>query len=263
MDADLRVMAFDLDDTLTVSKSRVDPRMAQLLGELLSILEVCIISGGKFEQFDTQVLQYLGVQEDRLSRLHVMPTCGTRYYTRLEGAWHMNYAEDLDEIQKSRIVNVLTEGAKKLSLWEPKTWGDIIEDRGSQITYSALGQSAPPEAKYAWDPDGSKKRELRDYAAERLPELEVRVGGSTSVDVTKKGIDKAYGIGRLLDRLQASPDQVLFIGDRLQEGGNDFPVIALGVKWVEVERWQDTADYIERFIEAYSAGPAGAGGDRR
>ena len=248
MDETLRVVAFDLDDTLTVSKSKIDPRMAQLLAQLLASLDVCIISGGKFEQFDTQVLQYINAPENQLSRLHIMPTCGTRYYTWQNGDWRMNYAEDLREEEKSYVVRVLTEGARKLGLWEAQTWGDIIEDRGSQITYSALGQAAPVDAKYAWDPDGTKKRKLRDYAAEYLPDLEVRVGGSTSVDVTRKGIDKAYGIGKLIDRLKISADQVLFVGDRLSEGGNDYPVIALGVRWMEVKCWQDTADYIERFI---------------
>ena len=248
MDETLRVVAFDLDDTLTVSKSKIDPRMAQLLAQLLASLDVCIISGGKFEQFDTQVLQYINAPENQLSRLHIMPTCGTRYYTWQNGDWRLNYAEDLREEEKSYVVRVLTEGARKLGLWEAQTWGDIIEDRGSQITYSALGQAAPVDAKYAWDPDGTKKRKLRDYAAEYLPDLEVRVGGSTSVDVTRKGIDKAYGIGKLIDRLKISADQVLFVGDRLSEGGNDYPVIALGVRWVEVTLWQDTADYIERFI---------------
>jgi HAD superfamily hydrolase (TIGR01484 family) len=248
MDETLRVVAFDLDDTLTVSKSKIDPRMAQLLAQLLASLDVCIISGGKFEQFDTQVLQYINAPANQLSRLHIMPTCGTRYYTWQNGDWRMNYAEDLREEEKSYVVRILTEGARKLGLWEAQTWGDIIEDRGSQITYSALGQAAPVDAKYAWDPDGTKKRKLRDYAAEYLPNLEVRVGGSTSVDVTRKGIDKAYGIGKLIDRLKISADQVLFVGDRLSEGGNDYPVIALGVRWVEVTRWQDTADYVERLI---------------
>lgn len=248
MNNTLRVVAFDLDDTLTVSKSKIDSRMAQLLSRLLESLDVCIISGGKFQQFETQVLRYLDASPDRLSRLHIMPTCGTRYYTWQDEGWHMNYAEDLSEREKTYVVSALTEGSRKLGLWESETWGDIIEDRGSQITYSALGQTAPVEAKYAWDPDGSKKRKLRDYAQEHLPDLEVRVGGSTSVDVTRKGIDKAYGIGKLLDRLQISADQILFIGDRLNEGGNDYPVIALGVRWVEVTCWQDTANYIERFI---------------
>jgi phosphomannomutase len=243
------VVAFDLDDTLTVSKSKIDPRMARLLEQLLARLDVCIISGGKFEQFETQVLRYLNAPADHLSRLHIMPTCGTRYYTWQDNDWHMVYAEDLRESEKARVTETLTDGAQKLGFWESQTWGDIIEDRGSQITYSALGQAAPVEAKYAWDPDGSKKRKLRDHAAAILTDLEVRVGGSTSVDVTRKGIDKAYGIRKLLDRLDITADQVLFIGDRLQEGGNDYPVIAVGVRWVEVTSWPDTADYIENFLK--------------
>jgi hypothetical protein len=248
MDVTLRVVAFDLDDTLTVSKSKIDPGMAELLDRLLARLDVCIISGGRFEQFETQVLQYLQAPPDRLARLHIMPTCGTRYYTWRNGAWHRRYAEDLRESEKVRIVSVLTEGAKRLGFWEPNPWGEIIEDRGSQITYSALGQAAPAEAKYEWDRDGSKKRKLRDYAAERLPDLEVRVGGTTSVDITRKGIDKAYGIKRLIEQLNVSPDQLLFIGDRLGEGGNDYPVRALGVRWLEVTRWQDTARYVRGLL---------------
>ena len=248
MDLTLRVVAFDLDDTLTVSKSKIDPGMAELLDRLLARLDVCIISGGRFEQFETQVLQYLQAPPDRLARLHIMPTCGTRYYTWRNGAWHRRYAEDLREGEKVRIVSVLTEGAKRLGFWEPNPWGEIIEDRGSQITYSALGQAAPAEAKYEWDRDGSKKRKLRDYAAERLPDLEVRVGGTTSVDITRKGIDKAYGIKRLIAQLNVSPDELLFIGDRLGEGGNDYPVRALGVRWLEVTRWQDTARYVRGLL---------------
>jgi HAD superfamily hydrolase (TIGR01484 family) len=238
----MRLVAFDLDDTLAVSKSQIDPIMADLLVRLLERVEVCVISGGRFEQFEAQVLRHL--HSDLRSRLHLMPTCGTRYYRWDDGAWALVYAEDLDEVDKKRVIDVLTEGAKVLGLWEANPYGEIIEDRGSQITFSALGQAAPPEAKYAWDRDGAKKRALREYAAERLPDLEVRGGGSTSVDVTRQGIDKAYGIGRLLERLGLGIDDVLFIGDRLDEGGNDYPVRAMGVPCVAVERWEDTAEYL-------------------
>lgn len=247
-----QVVVFDLDDTLAVSKARIEPRMAELLGRLLSQLEVCIISGGRFEQFETQVIENLELSANSLARLHIMPTCGTRYYRWRDGGWRIVYAEDLDEKDKLRVISVLVEGAKELGFWESDTWGDVIEDRGSQITYSALGQSAPPEVKYAWDPDGSKKHLLHDYAAERLPDLEVRVGGSTSVDVTRKGIDKAYGIKRLMEQLHIGLGEVLFVGDRLSEGGNDYPVKALGVRCVEVARWQDTAEYIESFLRDIS-----------
>ena len=248
MNATPRIVAFDLDDTLAESKSKIDPHMADLLGELLARLDVCIITGGRFEQIQAQVLQYLHAPAGRLAHLHIMPTCGTRYYIWENDAWHRCYAEDLTEDEKRRIVSVLAASAKHLGFWEQKPWGEIIEDRGSQITYSALGQRAPADAKHEWDPDGSKKRKLRDYAAERLPDLAVHVGGTTSVDVTRKGIDKAYGIGRLLERLDISPDQLLFIGDRLSEGGNDYPVRALGVRWLEVTNWQDTARYVEDLL---------------
>jgi phosphomannomutase len=248
MNETLRIVAFDLDDTLTESKSKIDQHMADLLGELLARLDVCIITGGRFEQIEAQVLQYLHAPPGRLAHLHIMPTCGTRYYTWANGAWHRRYAEDLTEDEKRRIVSVLAEGAQHLGFWEQNPWGEIIEDRGSQITYSALGQRAPVDAKHDWDPDGSKKRKLRDYAAERLPGLEVHVGGSTSVDVTRKGIDKAYGIKRLMEQLGISPDQLLFMGDRLSEGGNDYPVRALGVRWLEVANWQDTAWHVQRLI---------------
>jgi len=248
MNAMLRVVAFDLDDTLTESKSKIDQHMADLLGELLARLDVCIITGGTFEQVEAQVLQYLHVPSGRLAHLHIMPTCGTRYYIWGNGAWHRYYAEDLTAGEKRRIVRVLAEGAKHFGFWEQHPWGEIIEDRGSQITYSALGQRAPADAKHEWDPGGSKKQKLRDYAAERLPDLEVHVGGTTSVDVTRKGIDKSYGIKRLIEQLDVSSDQLLFIGDRLSEGGNDYPVRALGVRWLEVTHWQDTARYVQDLL---------------
>ena len=241
-------MAFDLDDTLAVSKSQIDPRMAGLLERLLERVDVCIISGGRFEQFDAQVLRHLDLTESARTRLHLMPTCGTRYYRWIDGGWRPVYAEDLPEKDKQRIIDALTRSAKELGLWEEHPWGEIIEDRGSQVTFSALGQLAPPERKYAWDPDGSKKRKLRDLVAQRLPDLEVRGGGSTSIDVTRKGIDKGYGMRKLIDQLDLALDEVIFVGDRLDEGGNDYPVKAMGIPCVAVENWQDTAEYVERFL---------------
>ncbi|SCG44331.1 HAD-IIB family hydrolase [Micromonospora inositola] len=246
---DLRVVAFDLDDTLAVSKSQIDRRMAELLSHLLTEVDVLIISGGRFEQFKSQVLAHLDLNEEQRVRLHLMPTCGTRYYRWQNGDWRQVYAEDLSAEDKARVIEVLTESAKALDLWETKTWGDVIEDRGSQITFSALGQSAPPAEKYGWDPDGDKKKRLRDVVAELLPDLEVRGGGSTSIDVTRKGVDKAYGMRKLLECLDLKTDNVLFVGDRLDHGGNDYPVKAMGIQCVPVTRWEETADYVEALVD--------------
>lgn len=244
------LIAFDLDDTLAVTKSPISDKMAELLGRLLNNYEICVITGGKFEQIKKQVIDRLEVDKEKLHRVHAMPTCGTRYYRYddLTAKWAKQYANDLTDLQKTKIIMVLEEAAKALGYWEPKPYGEIIEDRGSQITYSALGQLAPSEAKYAWDPDGLKKHAIRDYAANKLDDLEVRVGGTTSVDVTKIGIDKAYGMKKLIEELNISKDQLLFIGDKLEEGGNDYPVKAFGIDTIAVDSWQETALVLEGII---------------
>lgn len=246
-----RLIAFDLDGTLAVTKSAISDVMASRLKDLLSLYEVCVISGGKFDQFEKQLIERLDVSPGQMSRLHIMPTSGTRYFRFDDRSleWVLEYAQDLSPEQRAEIVDVLTTGAKELGYWETKPHGDIIEDRGSQITYSALGQEAPADLKYAWDPDGAKKRSLRDFAAERLPDLEVHVGGTTSVDVTEAGIDKAYGMSQLMTLLEMTKQEILFFGDKLEEGGNDYPVKAMGIDTIAVKSWEETALALEAIIE--------------
>lgn len=247
-----KLIAFDLDDTLAISKSPISDRMGDLLVQLLKKYDVCIISGGKYEQFRKQVIDRLEATPHELSRMHLMPTCGTRYYRydEVEGEWKLQYAEDLTDEQKKKIVSVLEASAKETGLWAEKPYGEIIEDRGSQVTYSALGQLAPAEEKYKWAKENeAAKQVLRKLVADQLPDLEVRLGGTTSVDVTRIGIDKAYGMKKLIEALDISKDEVLFIGDKLQEGGNDYPVKAMGIDSIEVDRWEDTAFVLEGVLK--------------
>ncbi len=248
-----KLIAFDLDDTLSVTKSPMSDTMASLLTELLEHYEVCIISGGRFEQFTNQVIDRLEASHLLLRKLHLMPTCGTRYYryNEIEEEWKLQYAEDLPEAKKKHVITVLEEVAKELGVWRDKTWGPIIEDRGSQITYSALGQLAPPEEKYKWaDENKELKKVFREKVANRVQDLEIRLGGTTSIDITRPGIDKAYGMQKLIDEMDISKDQVLFIGDKLEDGGNDYPVKAMGVDCIAVEHWEQTALVIETIIKS-------------
>ena len=245
------LVAFDLDDTLAPSKSPVDPRMLQVFARLLDRTNVAVISGGNFEQFEAQLVSRLSeVEEAALERLHLLPTCGTRYERREGGSWRTVYREHLSADERDAALTALREEAERLGLWETDTWGEILEDRGSQVTFSALGQRAPVEAKQAWDPDGAKKNALRAAVAARLPELEVRSGGSTSVDITRRGIDKAYGMRKLAEQTGISLEEMLFVGDRLDPDGNDYPVLALGVRCHAVEGWEDTAGFLEQLLEA-------------
>jgi HAD superfamily hydrolase (TIGR01484 family) len=243
------LVAFDLDDTLAPSKSAVDARMADLLVDLAARVPVAIISGGQLGQFRAQVVDRLpAAPQEVLARFHLLPTCGTQYYRLTPGGVAAVYAHALSDDEKSRAFVALEEEARRLGLWESRTWGPIVEDRGSQITFSALGQQAPLDAKTAWDPTGAKKNALRAAVAARLPDLEVRSGGSTSVDITHRGIDKAYGMRQLAEQTGIPLSGMLFVGDRLDPDGNDYPVMALGVPCQPVTGWEDTAQFLERLV---------------
>lgn len=256
MPFDFQLIAFDLDDTLAPSKSPVPTSILEHLASLLDRVPVAIISGGNYEQFVSQLLTPLQEYAENssrpsgvhLERLHLLPTCGTRYYRHQQGNWEAVYEEHLSAEERAAAVTVLEQEATTLGLWEAHTWGDIIEDRGSQITFSALGQQAPVAAKVAWDPTGTKKNALREAVALRLPHLEVRSGGSTSVDITRKGIDKAYGMRKLSDVTGIALTEMFFIGDRLDADGNDYPVLTLGVPCHAVDGWESTDAYLAKLL---------------
>lgn len=249
-----KLVAFDLDDTLAPSKSAIDPRIGDLLITLAERVEVAIISGGQLSQFRSQVVDLLpSAASDILAHVHLLPTCGTQYYRIDADGIRTVYAHSLTDDQKSRALAAVEEEARRLGLWESEPWGDILEDRGSQITFSALGQQAPLDAKTAWDPTGEKKNALRDAVAARIPDLEVRSGGSTSVDITHRGIDKAYGMRQLSEQTGIALDDMLFVGDRLDPHGNDYPVLAMGVRCQAVEGWEDTAVFLDELLPTLPA----------
>lgn len=244
-----RLIAFDLDDTLAPSKSPLPAEMAELLTELLSNREVCVISGAHFSQFSGQFLAQLP-EGARLDRLHLMPACGTQYFRFVRNEWRCVYSESLSPGDRRSALEALETAAKALELWESSTWGPVLEDRRSQITFSALGQAAPAEAKAGWDPSGTKRSALVQAVRAQLPHLSIRAGGSTSVDVTREGVDKGYGIRQLVGVTGIPIEDMTFVGDRLDPDGNDYPVLETGIEAIAVRDWTDTAQLIRILITA-------------
>jgi hypothetical protein len=241
-----KLVVFDLDGTLAPSKSSLDAEMASLLHDLLSVTKVAVISGGAWLQFERQVLSHLP-QDERLAKLSILPTCGTQFF-QYSGQWKRLYAEDFTADEKEKIVASLNKAVGTAGFPVEKTWGETIEDRGSQITYSALGQQAPLEEKTKWDSDFAKRKMIKVVLDTLIPEYSVRLGGATSIDVTKPGIDKAYGIKKLRDILGISLKEMIYVGDALFVGGNDYPAEQAGVISIPVRGPNETKRVIEAII---------------
>lgn len=250
-------IVFDLDQTLAESKASLTPVMATLIATLTLKKKVAVISGGALPQFLSQIVEQLPSGAE-LRNLYLLPTSGAALYTYESGAWKEVYAERLTEEEVRTISAAIHEAAQATGLidFNEESWGERIEFRGAQVTLSALGQQAPIEEKKAWDPDHAKRKALVNYIALRLPDFSVKFGGATSIDVTKKGIDKAFGIRKLSEFIHEPISSMLYVGDALFVGGNDEIVKETGIATRQVDNPADTARVIEEILNASSIAPA-------
>jgi phosphomannomutase len=189
-----------------------------------------------------------GLPDDAdLLNLSLLPTCGTKFY-RFDAGWKQLYSEDFTAEEKDTVIRALRRAVESAGFGAQRIWGEQIEDRGSQLTFSALGQLAPLDVKKTWDADFAKRKALKATLDKLIPEFSIRLGGTTSVDITRLGIDKAYGIRKLRDILGVSIGEMIFIGDALFPGGNDYPAKEAGVATIQVRHPNETKRVIEAII---------------
>jgi phosphomannomutase len=248
------LIVFDLDGTIAESKSSLDAEMSALLRDLLSIVKVAVISGGNWPQFQKQMISNLP-DGANLKNLSLLPTCGTKFY-RYNSGWEKLYSEDFTDEEKEKVISSLQKAIRLSDVNVEVVSGELIEDRGSQITFSALGQQAALDEKKKWDPDFAKRRQMKAFLDNLIPEFSVRFGGTTSIDVTKQGIDKGYGIRKLRDILGVAINEMIFIGDALFLGGNDYPAKETGIVSIQVRDPNETKRVIEAIIACLKSASA-------
>jgi len=253
---DKKLIVFDLDGTLVETKSLLDAEMADLLGRLLGSKSVAVISGAKYELFQDQIIHRLKCPESLSANLFLFPTTGTSFY-RYNNGWNMIYSEELTEREKSDIRDAVEKAFLEVNYEEPKkVYGITLEDRKTQVTYSFLGQDVVKvlgeegvRLKKVWrDEHTNLKLEIAEVLQRLLPGLEVRAAGYTSIDITRKGIDKEYGLKQMEKYLGIPIEDMLFIGDAIFPGGNDYAALKTGVLSIKVEGVGDTKKIIRRIL---------------
>lgn len=254
-----KVLAFDIDQTLNIAKTPITDETAGILAECLNYFEICPISGQKFDQFLIQIVNRLievaEVTPAQLIHLHLFVAQGTQYYrynplaNNNDGAsydeknWEEVYSFPLTKNEVQIISQAIETAAKELGFWESdklQAGDQIIENRLSQVTFSALGQKAGTKEKYAWDPDCKKRQKIAKRAKELAPDFTFEIGGTTSINAVKPGMNKAFGMTHMMNELKTSRDEILYFGDMTQPGGNDYPVVEMGIETITVRNHEDT-----------------------
>jgi len=252
---DKKIIAFDLDGTLAESKQPLDKEMAALLKELLKHKKVIIISGGSFGQFEKQFLPYLDITEtekDLYSNLILLPTSGSLCYQFdvQKKDWQVTNKEEMPKEIKEKIFSTIKDFIENNSYGiKPYKEGDqVLEDRGTQITLSALGQNAPIEEKIKWDKDQQKRQTIKKILESKLPEVSFSIGGATSIDILPKGFDKAEGLKKFLEKEKMKKEDLFFVGDAIFPGGNDYSPLLEGFDCQKVSGPTETKKIIQTFL---------------
>ncbi len=249
-----KIISFDIDGTVTVSKRPITGEMADLIKKLLKQKMVIAIAGGSFEQLQTQFLPPFLNDDSIAPFIHnfiLLPTSGSqRYeYDEINKKWILTDKEPLNEEVKDRAKRLLQKVIDSPEYGiPPNPIGEIIEDRDTQITFTPNGQQAPVELKLQFDPDRKKREKIRDMLEPELPEVSILINGVSSIDILPKGFSKAVGLTRFLNKEGINKSDVIFIGDAIFPGGNDYSVYEAGFETISVKGPDETAAIMKGWI---------------
>lgn len=243
-----RVVVFDIDDTLTESFKPPHPEMLEKLKRLLALRPIAIMSAAGFARVEDEFLPFLSASP-YIQHLYIFPNSTSECYMLQSGEWKRMYDNGLTQEDRDKIKRAIEESVEETGVLKNVTpEGQQMIDRGTQIAFAALGLEASDEVKKAWDVDKTKRTILREALLKRIPDYEILIGGRTTIDITRKGINKSHGVHWLAERLNMKPKEMLYIGDALYPGGNDSVVIPTGIQTVSTSGPKETLEIIDDLL---------------
>lgn len=223
---------FDMDETIAPSRQPILSKMYDFLSSLSQ--DIVIVSG--------QTVEKISWQSNNLPAFRLGQN--GNHAVDMDGVELWN--TPLTETERFEILDHISEIAELLEHPPNPEWNPI-EDRGAQITFSPIGNTAPVELKKAFDPERKKRESLLDQIPFASADLVVKIGGSTSLDYIHKDRHKGSNVQKLIDLMHWRNEDCIYFGDGLFPGGNDEAVIGV-IQTVAVQDHLDTYQILQTMI---------------
>ena len=243
------IYIFDVDGTLTPSRKQMTKEFQEVFfNEWSEKNTFYLVSGSDLEKMSEQVPQYI------LDRADGLFCCsGNHYFKDGKEVYYNEYkpADDLLQFLQETLLN---------SQYEVRA-GNHIEDRNSMLNFSVIGRDCTQEQReeyYKWDKEKGERKIIANAIKEKFPDLDAVIGGQISIDIYPKGNDKSQIMKHITDNLirEVHPDiynvdtEFIFIGDRTEQGGNDYPLAKLmeetdNCSYYQTEGWEQTKEILE------------------
>ena len=225
---------FDVDNTLVASSFSMTDEMAALFKAFVGDNPYVLSSGSDLKKMKTQV------PADILENAYALfPVMGGEMWVNGEMKYQRTFTwpEGLKSMLESQL---------EASDYEVRT-GEHIQDRTTMVCFSTVGKAATPEERSAYVESESIAQErthIADQLRRAFPGLSITIGGQISIDISEEGNDKGQVLAVLRKEYEGP---ITFFGDKIYEGGNDYPLAVelekeTGNTIVKVQDWLQTRE---------------------
>jgi len=239
-----RIFIFDVDGTLTPSRLMMTEEFAKFFDKWSNENKYYLVTGSDLDKTKEQLpIAYIDKAEA------IFTCCGNQMWRDNELIYSNKFTppESLIEYLEDKI---------KYSKYYHRA-GNHIEDRDSMVNFSIVGRDCTQEQRedyYRWDIEVNERKNISNNIKSTWTKLDAVLGGQISIDIYPKGKDKSQIFDIIKQDRIITPDEYIFVGDRTEHGGNDYPLAKLMEKTdncstFQTNGWKQTQKILEKLID--------------
>ena len=239
-----RIFMFDIDGTLTPSRLMMTKEFAKFFDKWSNENKYYLVTGSDLDKTKEQLpIAYI----DRAEA--IFTCCGNQM-------WRDN---DLIYDNKFELTSKLKNSLEVVLMSSPypHRYGNHIEDRGSMVNFSIVGRNCTQEQRehfFQWDNEKGERKKISTFLKHKFKDLDAVLGGQISIDIYPKGKDKSQILDIIEQERLVKPDEYIFIGDRTEKGGNDYPLALLmdntdNCDFYQTDGWEHTQKILEKLSD--------------
>ena len=246
-----RVFIFDVDGTLTPSRQKMTKEFKEFFQEWSKKNKFYLVTGSDLPKLQEQ-MDYMDIEAEG-----IFTCCGNQFWK--PDPHIVNISAELIYENKFKLPDHLDMFLKIILSQSkyPKRCGNHIEDRGSMVNFSIVGRDCNQEQReeyYKWDKEKGERKIIAQAVKEKFPDLDAVIGGQISIDIYPKGNDKSQVLNVIEQERLVPPSEYIFIGDGIENGGNDYPLAELMdnteiCDWYHTKGWEHTKEILENLID--------------
>jgi len=247
-----KIYIFDVDGTLTPSRLQMTEKFLEFFNGWSKRNPFYLVTGSDLNKTKEQVPEYILERGES-----VFTCCGNQMWKDNDLIYDNKF--ELTSKLKNTLDVIL------MSSSYPHRYGNHIEDRGSMVNFSIVGRNCTQEQRehfFKWDNEKGERKKISIFIKQKFKDLDAVLGGQISIDIYPKGMDKSQILPHIKTDINmdshtktlADTYEYIFIGDRTEKGGNDYPLTKLmnetdNCSTFQTDGWEHTMQILENISD--------------